>query len=84
MGIVAMLVAVLTMFGAVEHSDAVYPSISLVLLPAAYAILIQGVLSISTHLPRPLEHQSALNALGCLLFIALILWIAYDLGGVYK
>ena len=55
-------------------------NISLALLPAAYAILIKGVLSIATDLPRPSESPFALGGLGCLLFIALILWIACDVG----
>ena len=36
------------------------------------------MLSIATDLPRPSESPFALGGLGCLLFIALILWAAYD------
>ena len=38
------------------------------------------MLSIATDLPRPSEPPFALGGLGCLLFIALILWIACDVG----
>lgn len=38
------------------------------------------MLSIATDLPRPSESPFALGGLGCLLFIALILWAAYDVG----
>ncbi|MDA9372120.1 hypothetical protein N9R09_03370 [Porticoccaceae bacterium] len=80
MGIVATLMSVITMLGAEKNPAAIYPSISLALLPAAYAILIKGVLSIATDLPRPSESQLALGGLGCLLFISLTLWTAYDVG----
>jgi flagellar motor component MotA len=72
MGIVATLMSVVSMLGAGRNPNAVYSNIPLALLRAAYAILIKGVLSIATDLPRPSESQFELGGLGCLLLIALI------------